>query len=99
MDKLKRLINTPVTVFISLSSGALYPDGTPPELKRDDAVAPSTTVRYEWTLPKSHSPTSDDSACMTRFYHSHVATVKDINSGLYGPLIVCKPGTVSLLNL
>ncbi|XP_053179120.1 ceruloplasmin [Scomber japonicus] len=78
------------------NEGALYPDGTPPEQKRDDSVLPSTTVTYEWTLPRSHSPTSDDSDCMTRFYHSHVATVKDINSGLMGPLIVCKPGTLDL---
>ncbi|KAE8293886.1 Ceruloplasmin [Larimichthys crocea] len=76
--------------------GALYPDGTGPELKRDDSVAPGATVRYEWTLADSHSPTAEDSNCMTRFYHSHVRPVKDINSGLIGPLIVCKRGTLDI---
>ncbi|XP_071342581.1 ceruloplasmin isoform X2 [Trachinotus anak] len=78
------------------NEGALYPDGTSPELKLDDSVAPGKTVTYEWTLPESHSPTSEDSNCMTRFYHSHVCPPKDINSGLLGPLIVCKRGTLDL---
>ncbi|XP_040896762.1 ceruloplasmin [Toxotes jaculatrix] len=78
------------------NEGALYPDGTAPELKRDDSVAPGAAVTYEWTLPDSHSPTSEDSNCMTRFYHSHISPPKDINSGLIGPLIVCKRGTLDL---
>ncbi|XP_034386087.1 ceruloplasmin-like [Cyclopterus lumpus] len=78
------------------NEGALYPDGTGPDLKRDDSVAPGTAVTYEWTLPESHSPTSEDSNCLTRFYHSHVSAPKDINSGLIGPLIVCKRGTLDL---
>ncbi|XP_026179554.1 ceruloplasmin [Mastacembelus armatus] len=76
------------------SEGALYPDGTGLELKHDDAVVPGTTVTYEWTLPEGHSPTSQESNCLTRFYHSHVFTPKDINSGLIGPLIICKRGTL-----
>uniref|UniRef100_A0A8C9YMK4 ferroxidase n=1 Tax=Sander lucioperca TaxID=283035 RepID=A0A8C9YMK4_SANLU len=75
------------------NEGALYPDGTGPELKRDDSVPTGTTVTYEWTLPESHSPSSEDSNCMTRFYHSHVSPPKDIAAGLIGPLITCKTGT------
>lgn len=86
-----------VCVLVSVSSGALYPDGTGPELKRDDSVAPGTTFVYEWTVPETHAPTSDDSNCMTRLYHSHVYTPKDINSGLIGPLIVCKRGNGNIL--
>ncbi|XP_035508690.1 ceruloplasmin isoform X1 [Morone saxatilis] len=78
------------------NEGALYPDGTNPELKRDDSVAPGTTVRYEWTLPESHGPTAEDDNCLTRFYHSHVCPPKDINSGLIGPLIICKRGTLDV---
>ncbi|KAG7471693.1 ceruloplasmin-like [Solea senegalensis] len=78
------------------NEGALYPDGTGPELKRDDSVAPGRSVTYEWTLPQDHSPTLTDSNCMTRFYHSHLMTPKDISSGLIGPLIVCKRGTLDL---
>uniref|UniRef100_A0A8D0D299 Hephaestin n=1 Tax=Sander lucioperca TaxID=283035 RepID=A0A8D0D299_SANLU len=78
------------------NEGALYPDGTGPELKRDDSVPTGTTVTYEWTLPESHSPSSEDSNCMTRFYHSHVSPPKDIAAGLIGPLITCKTGTLDL---
>uniref|UniRef100_H3CCD3 ferroxidase n=1 Tax=Tetraodon nigroviridis TaxID=99883 RepID=H3CCD3_TETNG len=78
------------------SEGALYPDNTGPEEKRDDSVLPGTTVIYDWTLPESHAPTLKDSNCLTRFYHSHVNTPKDINSGLIGPLIICKKGTLDL---
>uniref|UniRef100_H2VCE2 Ceruloplasmin n=1 Tax=Takifugu rubripes TaxID=31033 RepID=H2VCE2_TAKRU len=78
------------------SEGALYPDKTGPEQKRDDLVLPGTTVTYEWTLTEDHAPTSEDSNCLTRFYHSHVNTPKDINSGLIGPLLICKKGTLDL---
>ncbi|XP_069009150.1 ceruloplasmin isoform X1 [Embiotoca jacksoni] len=78
------------------NEGALYPDGTGPELKRDDSVRPSATVIYEWTVPDTHSPMSGDSNCVTRFYHSHVNPPRDINTGLIGPLIVCKRGTLDL---
>lgn len=84
--------------LVSVPPGALYPDSTGPELKRDDSVAPGTTVIYEWTLPESHSPTWEDTNCLTRFYHSHVNTPKDINSGLMGPLIICTKGNVTFLN-
>ncbi|XP_071767964.1 ferroxidase HEPHL1-like [Centroberyx gerrardi] len=42
------------------NEGALYPDGTGPEQKRDDSVGPGRTVTYEWTLPASHSPAAED---------------------------------------
>ncbi|XP_074525120.1 ceruloplasmin [Halichoeres trimaculatus] len=78
------------------SEGALYPDGTGPELKTDDSVAPGATKVYQWTLPETHGPMPNDGNCMTRFYHSHVSAPRDINSGLIGPLIVCKRGTMDL---
>uniref|UniRef100_A0A673CHY6 Ceruloplasmin n=1 Tax=Sphaeramia orbicularis TaxID=375764 RepID=A0A673CHY6_9TELE len=78
------------------NEGALYPDGTDARLKRDDSVPPGGTVVYEWTLPESHSPTARDSNCLTRFYHSHVSAPKDISSGLIGPLITCKRGTLDV---
>ncbi|CAL1593381.1 unnamed protein product [Knipowitschia caucasica] len=76
------------------NEGAFYPDGT--NLKQDDAVPPGGTVVYEWTLPESHSPTNDDPNCLTRFYHSHTYAIKDIASGLIGPLLICKRGTLDL---
>uniref|UniRef100_UPI003AAA7087 ceruloplasmin n=1 Tax=Centroberyx gerrardi TaxID=166262 RepID=UPI003AAA7087 len=78
------------------NEGALYPDGTGPEQKHDDSVASGRTVTYEWTLPASHSPTAEDGNCLTRFYHSHVSPPSDIASGLVGPLITCKRGTLDV---
>ncbi|TNN55307.1 Hephaestin [Liparis tanakae] len=75
---------------------ALYPDGTGPELKRDDAVAPGAGLTYHWTVTENHGPTAEDSNCLTTFYHSHVNAPKDINSGLIGPLIVCRRGTLDI---
>lgn len=93
----KRRIET-CYCFVCTPAGALYPDGTGPMLKEDDAVPPGKVFSYEWILTKTHSPTSDDSNCVTRLYHSHLNTVKDINSGLVGPLIICKKGTFSTLS-
>ncbi|KAM6938704.1 ceruloplasmin isoform 2-T2 [Lycodopsis pacificus] len=99
---LKNTANRPYSIhshglnYSKGNEGALYPDGTGPELKRDDSVAPGTTVTYEWNLPESHSPTLEDSNCLTKFYHSHVNPPKDINSGLMGPLILCKRGALDL---
>ncbi|KAK7889548.1 hypothetical protein WMY93_025108 [Mugilogobius chulae] len=78
------------------NEGAFYPDGTDAALKRDDSVPPGGTQVYEWTLPEAHSPTNDDPNCLTRFYHSHTYAAKDIASGLIGPLIICKRGTLDL---
>uniref|UniRef100_A0A3Q3K3A7 Hephaestin n=1 Tax=Monopterus albus TaxID=43700 RepID=A0A3Q3K3A7_MONAL len=97
---LKNTASRPYTIhphglnYSKSSEGALYPDGTAPELKHDDAVAPGTTVTYEWTLPGSHAPHNGN--CLALFYHSHFLTLKDINSGLIGPLITCKKGTLDI---
>ncbi|XP_056131996.1 ceruloplasmin [Lampris incognitus] len=78
------------------NEGALYPDGTGPEQKHDDSVAPGKTLTYVWTLPVSHSPAAEDSNCITRFYHSHVMANMDIASGLIGPIVTCKRGTLDV---
>ncbi|CAL8256930.1 unnamed protein product [Merluccius merluccius] len=78
------------------NEGALYPDSTGPDQKHDDSVAPSRLVTFQWTLPVSHSPTADDPNCQTRFYHSHVSAPRDIASGLVGPLLTCKTGTLDV---
>ncbi|TRY54503.1 hypothetical protein DNTS_009213 [Danionella cerebrum] len=76
--------------------GALYPDSSEKVEKSDDSVAPGMTFTYIWTLSPSHSPAKDDTNCLTRIYHSHVNAPKDIASGLIGPLIICKKGSLDL---
>lgn len=39
-------------------------------------------------------PTSTDPNCLTWFYYSSVYGKKDTNSGLVGPLLVCRKGSL-----
>ncbi|XP_058147191.1 hephaestin isoform X3 [Dasypus novemcinctus] len=76
------------------SEGSLYPDSSTGHLKADDSVLPGGSHIYNWTIPKGHAPTDADPACLTWIYHSHVDAPRDIATGLIGPLITCKRGTL-----
>lgn len=76
----------------SIVPGSLYPDMSPQDQKKDDAVFPGGNYTYTWTVPEDHSPTADDPNCLTWIYHSHIDAPKDIASGLIGPLLTCKKG-------
>ncbi|XP_029786147.1 hephaestin isoform X4 [Suricata suricatta] len=76
------------------SEGSLYPDGSSGQLKADDFVPPGGSHIYNWTIPEGHAPTDADPACLTWIYHSHVDAPRDIATGLIGPLITCKRGTL-----
>ncbi|XP_062039480.1 hephaestin isoform X5 [Lepus europaeus] len=76
------------------SEGSLYPDGSSGQLKADDSVPPGGSHVYNWTIPEGHAPTDADPACLTWIYHSHVDAPRDIATGLVGPLITCKRGTL-----
>ncbi|KAM9600289.1 hephaestin isoform 2-T4 [Morphnus guianensis] len=77
------------------SEGSLYPDMSPQDQKKDDAVFPGGNYTYAWTVPEDHSPTADDPNCLTWIYHSHIDAPKDIASGLIGPLLTCKKGILT----
>uniref|UniRef100_A0A8C3PVI4 ferroxidase n=1 Tax=Chrysolophus pictus TaxID=9089 RepID=A0A8C3PVI4_CHRPC len=77
------------------SEGSLYPDMSPQDQKKDDAVFPGGSYTYTWTVPEDHSPTADDPNCLTWIYHSHIDAPKDIASGLIGPLVTCKEGILT----
>ncbi|XP_012589373.1 PREDICTED: hephaestin isoform X1 [Condylura cristata] len=80
------------------SEGSLYPDGTSGHMKADDSVQPGDSYIYNWTIPESHAPTDADPACLTWIYHSHVDAPRDIATGLIGPLVTCKRGTLDKNN-
>ncbi|KAM8835976.1 ferroxidase HEPHL1 [Synchiropus picturatus] len=85
----------PHGVFYEKSSeGALYPDGTPKELKQDDSVPPGGTYTYRWEVRPEFAPTADDANCLTWVYHSHLDAPRDIASGLIGALLTCKKGVL-----
>nr|XP_003218241.1 PREDICTED: ceruloplasmin [Anolis carolinensis] len=76
------------------NEGALYPDMTSGLLKKDDIVQPGEQYVYTWEVTEDHGPAEGDNNCVTRIYHSHIDAPKDIASGLIGPLITCKKGTL-----
>lgn len=57
-------------------------------------VKPGTTFNYEWVVPKNGGPTENDPDCITYLYYSAVDPIQDTNSGLVGPLLICKPKTL-----
>lgn len=58
------------------------------------SVRPGTTYNYEWVVPKNGGPTKNDPDCITYLYYSAVDPIQDTNSGLVGPLLICKPKTL-----
>ncbi|XP_071063667.1 coagulation factor V isoform X2 [Dasypus novemcinctus] len=80
--------------YSKFSEGASYADHTFPEERLDDAVAPGEEYTYEWIITEDSGPTDDDPPCLTHIYYSYVNLVEDFNSGLIGPLLICKKGTL-----
>jgi FtsP/CotA-like multicopper oxidase with cupredoxin domain len=74
------------------SEGALYGDGTSGERKADDAVAPGSTYTYIWTVPERAGPSEHEGSSMLSMYHSHSDEVRDVASGLLGPIIITGRG-------
>uniref|UniRef100_F6T396 ferroxidase n=1 Tax=Monodelphis domestica TaxID=13616 RepID=F6T396_MONDO len=77
------------------NEGALYPDHTWGRQKKDDGVKPGQSYTYKWSITPEQGPGPGDHNCVSRIYHSHFDTVKDVASGLVGSLITCKKGTLN----
>jgi FtsP/CotA-like multicopper oxidase with cupredoxin domain len=78
----------PHGVFYEKSSeGAPYNDGAGGG-GTGAGVPPGGTFVYLWPVPARAGPGPMDGSSVLWMYHSHVDEVRDINSGLLGPLIV-----------
>ncbi|KFQ76980.1 Coagulation factor VIII, partial [Phoenicopterus ruber ruber] len=77
------------------SEGAGYEDETSQPEKEGDRVDPGKAHTYIWEIQQNQGPTDGDSPCLTHSYSSNTDSVKDINSGLIGALLVCRPGTLA----
>jgi FtsP/CotA-like multicopper oxidase with cupredoxin domain len=75
------------------SEGALYSDNASPEAKKGDAVPPGQTYTYTWTVPERAGPASGDSSSILWVYHSHFVEPRDMNTGLFGPILVSAKGS------
>lgn len=80
------------TYYSPFVPGALYLDKTAVEDKVDDIVEPGQEYTYIWNLTFSFSPRKDDPSCLPFAYHSHINPDMEVNAGLLGLLLVCKPG-------
>ncbi|XP_056296217.1 ferroxidase HEPHL1 [Pseudoliparis swirei] len=80
------------------TEGALYPDGTSSEMKKDDSVPPGGSYTYRWEVRPEFAPTDGDANCLTWVYHSHLDAPREIASGLIGALLTCKKGILKETN-
>ena len=74
------------------SEGALYNDGTNGANKADDGVATGSTHTYTWQVPERAGPAEHEGSTAFWMYHSHVDEIRDVASGLLGPMIVTRRG-------
>ncbi|XP_068136842.1 ceruloplasmin [Hyperolius riggenbachi] len=76
--------------------GAVYNTGEDSKAKGQSEhshashVAPGDMVTYKWDIPNSVGNTLHDTNCLPWLYYSSVDVVRDTNSGLVGPLLVCR---------
>ncbi|KAI5127395.1 Coagulation Factor V [Manis pentadactyla] len=81
--------------YSKFAEGASYPDRTFPVERMDGAVAPGHEYTYEWVITEDSGPTDQDPSCLTHIYYSYENLIQDFNSGLIGPLLICKKGTLT----
>jgi len=74
------------------SEGVPYNDGTAGPEKADDGVPPGRTHVYVWPVPERAGPGPMDGSSVMWMYHSHIDEVRDINTGLFGPMIITARG-------
>ena len=74
------------------SEGAPYADGAGAGMQGDDGVPPGGTHVYTWPVPERAGPADHEGSSVFWMYHSHTDEIRDIASGLIGPMIVTARG-------
>lgn len=89
-------------VFKNMASRpySIYAHGVKPEDNDIKPAQPGQIQTYVWNVLARSGPNSQEEYCLTWAYYSNVDQVKDIYSGLIGPLVICKKNyfPVGLLN-
>ncbi|KAM4608866.1 coagulation factor V [Polymixia lowei] len=80
--------------YTKQAEGLAYEDESKYWYKYDNEVQPNTTFTYLWKVHARAGPMTDESYCRTWAYYSGVNPERDIHSGLIGPLLVCREGTL-----
>uniref|UniRef100_A0A8C5LQ13 Coagulation factor V n=1 Tax=Leptobrachium leishanense TaxID=445787 RepID=A0A8C5LQ13_9ANUR len=80
------------------SEGWSYEDESHEWLKKDDLVKPGESHVYVWYAKKQSGPEPEGFDCRAWVYYSAVNPERDIHSGLIGPLLICRNGTLDKNN-
>lgn len=78
--------------YTKAHEGVPYADGSPADVRGDDAVAPGGSYTYVWPVPERAGPADNDPSSIVWTYHSHVDEPRDVNAGLLGPIVVTARG-------
>jgi FtsP/CotA-like multicopper oxidase with cupredoxin domain len=78
--------------YLKTSEGAPYRDGSATSAKPGDAVAPGTIYTYHFDVPERSGPGPMDPSSVLWMYHSHTDELRDVNTGLIGPIVVTRRG-------
>uniref|UniRef100_A0A9J7XDY6 Coagulation factor VIII, procoagulant component n=1 Tax=Cyprinus carpio carpio TaxID=630221 RepID=A0A9J7XDY6_CYPCA len=80
------------------TQGSFIPGMGPEGVKADelpgDPVPPGEERVYNWRVSRRQGPSASEFDCKAGAYYSNVNMEKDINSGLIGPVLICRPGTL-----
>jgi len=74
------------------SEGANYGDGSTGADKADDGVPTGGTHIYTWEVPERAGPSEHEGSSAFWMYHSHDNEIRDVASGLIGPMVVTRKG-------
>uniref|UniRef100_A0A8C2FPF6 Coagulation factor VIII, procoagulant component n=1 Tax=Cyprinus carpio TaxID=7962 RepID=A0A8C2FPF6_CYPCA len=94
---LKAEINDVLTVvFKNLASRpySFHLHGVYDKMQGSDPVPPGEERVYNWRISRRQGPSASEFDCKAGAYYSDVNMEKDINSGLIGPVLICRPGTL-----
>ncbi|TKC42759.1 hypothetical protein EI555_017427, partial [Monodon monoceros] len=79
-------------------SYSIHAHGVKTESSTVTPTAPGETRTYIWKIPERSGAGIEDSPCIPWAYYSTVDRVKDLYSGLIGPLIVCRKHYLQVFN-
>lgn len=77
---------------------SIHAHGVKTESSTVTPTLPGETRTYKWKIPDRSGGGTEDSACIPWAYYSTVDRVKDLYSGLIGPLIVCRRHYLKVVN-
>jgi manganese oxidase len=81
-------------LYAKSSEGSMYNDNSDDAGKDGGMVPPGKTHDYAWQIPERAGPGPNDPSSIVWLYHSHVDELRDVASGLFGPIVVTARGKV-----